>query len=82
MVPGFASVLVSTLLELFDAENGVVSHIRFGYKIVWSWDMYSIDGINRGYARPNQFGRPKLELCAATDTRFSGTQMSEMRDIW
>ena len=69
---------MSRFMELFEAGNGVVSHIEIGYKIVWSWDMYSIDEINWGYARPNKFGRLKLELCSATDTRFSIPEIGMM----
>ena len=56
---------------MLEAGNGVPSHIRIVYKTVWSWDLPSIDGINRDYVRPETFGRPKLKLCSATDTRFS-----------
>ena len=62
-------------MELFGAGNGVVSNIEIGYKIVWSWDMYSIDEINRGYVRAETLDRPKLKLCSATDTRFSETEI-------
>ena len=62
-------------MELFEAGNGVRRNIGIGYKIVWSCDMYSIDEINRGYARANTLDGLKLELCSATDTRFSETQI-------
>ena len=60
-------------MELFEAGNGVRRNIGIGYKIVRSWDMYSIDEINRGYERAETLGRLKLKLCSATDTRFSET---------
>ena len=56
MVPGFESVLVSRFMELFDDGNGLRSHIEFGCKSLWSWHVYSIDGINRGYACVGKFG--------------------------
>ena len=58
-------------MELFEPGNGVPSHIEIVHKIVWSWDMYSIDEINRGYARAETFARLKLKLCSAMHTRFS-----------
>ena len=69
---------MSRFMELFGTGNGVRSHIEIGYKTLWSWYMYSIDEINRGYARTNRFGRLKLELCSATDTRFSEPEISMM----
>ena len=77
MVPGFASVLVSRFMELFEPGNGGPSHIEIGYKIVLSCDMCSIDEIYRGYARANTLDGLKLELCSATDTRFSEAEISE-----
>ena len=58
-------------MDLFESGNGAPSLIEIGYKTLWSWHMYSIDEINRGYARPNSFGRLKLELCRVTDSGFS-----------
>ena len=58
-------------MGLFEAGNGVRRNIEIGYKMVWSWDMYSIDEINRGYERADTLGRLKLKLCSVTDTRFS-----------
>ena len=65
-------------MELFEPGNGVPSHIEIGYKTVWSWDMYSIDEINRGYERADTLGRLKLELCSVTDTRFSESEICSM----
>ena len=60
-------------MELFETGNGAPSLIGIGYKSLGICYMYSIDEINRGYARPNRFGRLKLKLCSATATRFSET---------
>ena len=62
MVPGFESVMVYTFMELFGAGNGVAAHIEIGYKMVWSWQMYSIDEIRRGYARRGRYYRLKMKL--------------------
>ena len=60
--PWICECAVSRFMELFDAGNGVPSHIEIGYKNVWSWDMYSIDEIRRGYARRGRCYRLKMKL--------------------
>ena len=65
-------------MGLFEAGNGVVSNIEIGYKfnkMVWSCSMYSIDEIKRRCERANTLDGFKLELCSATDTRFSETEI-------
>ena len=62
-------------MELFGPGNGVVSNIEIGYKMVRSCSMYSIDEIKRGCERANTLDGFKLELCSATDTRFSETEI-------
>ena len=71
--PWICECAVSRFMELFGDVNGVRSHIGIGYKSLWSCYMYSIDEINRGYARAGTLGRPKLKLCSAMHTRFSET---------
>ena len=71
MVPGFASVLVSRFMELFRDVNGAVANIGTGCKSLWSCYMYSIDGINRGCARPRRFGGLEMKLCSGKDKHFS-----------
>ena len=67
------------ILKILKAGNGVRSLIRIGYKSLWSCYVYSIDGIRRGYARHERFGRLKMKLCIVNHTHFSEMQM---RDIW
>ena len=64
-------------VELFGGGNGAGSLIGIGYKTLRSCYMYSIDETNRGYARPNRFGRLKLKLCRVTDSRFS-----DLTNVW
>ena len=76
--PWICECAVSRFMELFEAGNGVRRDIGIGYKIVWSWDMYSIDEINRGYERAGTLGRLKPKLCSVTDTRFSEPEICTM----
>ena len=58
-------------MELFESGNGVRAK-RFGRsQAQGSWDLYGIDEIRRGYARPMRNCRSEMELRDATHTGFS-----------
>ena len=76
--PWISECAVSRFMELFEAGNGVPSHIGIGYKTLWSCYMYSIDEINRGYERADTLGRLKLKLCCRIHSRFSSSEIYMM----
>ena len=62
-------------MELRIELERVSSHIGSGHRSLWSWYMYSIDGIRRRYARRGRFGQLKMELRDVTYTHFPELEM-------
>ncbi len=58
-------------MELFESGNGVRAHLCWSSCSLGSCDLYSIDEIRRGYARPTRNYRLELELPEALHTGFS-----------
>ena len=78
--PWICECAVSRFMELIECGNGVRAKRSGRPQALGSWDMYSIDGIRRGYARPMRNYRLEMELREASDTGFSDlTKMEQTR---